>query len=109
MRPRRAALSSLRGTLCCWPATFTPTSSGFSAFHCERRLRVFERDILRLGTAMVGPSPLGLKFLGVARRDLGGRTATIGSQDSRWPGSSPKTPARLIHTRPGGNTVTRHD
>jgi hypothetical protein len=25
------------------------------AFHCERRLRVFERDILRLGTAMVGP------------------------------------------------------
>ena len=23
-----------------------------SAFHCERRLRVFERDILRLGTAM---------------------------------------------------------
>ena len=28
---------------------------GFSAFHCARRLRVFERDILRLGTAMVGP------------------------------------------------------
>jgi hypothetical protein len=24
-----------------------------SVFHCERRLRVFDRDILRLGTAMV--------------------------------------------------------
>ena len=46
---------NLRGTLCFWPATVTPTSSIFVAFHCERRLRVFERDILRLGTAMVGP------------------------------------------------------
>lgn len=55
MRPSRAALSSLRGTLCFCPATVTPTSSVFVAFHCERRLRVFERDILRLGTAMVGP------------------------------------------------------
>src|ERR1700752_2674909 len=53
MRPRRAALSSLRGTLCFWPATVTPTSSVRLAFHCARRLRVFARDILRLGTAMI--------------------------------------------------------
>src|ERR1044071_5370146 len=53
MRTRRAALSRRRGTLCCWPATVTPTSSVRVAFHCERRLRVFARDILRLGTAMV--------------------------------------------------------
>ncbi|EUA85900.1 hypothetical protein I551_7660 [Mycobacterium ulcerans str. Harvey] len=26
------------------------------AFHCERRLRVFARDILRFGVAMVGPN-----------------------------------------------------
>jgi len=44
---------------------------------------VFERDILRLGTAMVGPSPWGFRFFGVARRDLGGGTATVGYQDSR--------------------------
>src|ERR1700739_2360973 len=56
MRPRRAALSSLRGTLCFWPETVTPTSSVRVAFHCARRLRVFARDILRLGTAMVGPN-----------------------------------------------------
>src|SRR5690606_14014020 len=29
------------------------TSFGASAFHAERRWRVFERDILRLGTAMM--------------------------------------------------------
>jgi hypothetical protein len=39
--------------LCCWPATVTLTSSGFAAFHCARRLRVFARDILRFGTAMI--------------------------------------------------------
>jgi hypothetical protein len=32
-----------------------PTNSGFSAFHCARRLRVFERDIRRFGTAMIRP------------------------------------------------------
>src|SRR6516225_3256072 len=52
MRPSRAALSRRRGTLCCWPATVTPTSSVRLAFHCARRLRVFARDILRLGTAI---------------------------------------------------------
>src|SRR5699024_1375578 len=31
------------------------TSLGASAFHAERRWRVFERDILRLGTAMCFP------------------------------------------------------
>ena len=49
MRPRRAALSSRRGTLCFWPATVTPTSSGLAAFHCARRPRVFARDILEAG------------------------------------------------------------
>ncbi|EUA30043.1 hypothetical protein I553_4299 [Mycobacterium xenopi 4042] len=28
---------------------------GRAAFHCARRLRVFARDVLRLGTAMIGP------------------------------------------------------
>jgi hypothetical protein len=31
----------------------TDTRSGGVAFHCERRLRVFERDIFLLGTATV--------------------------------------------------------
>ena len=31
----------------------TLTSPVWSAFHCARRLRVFARDILRLGTAMI--------------------------------------------------------
>ena len=31
------------------------TRVGALAFHCERRLRVLERDILRLGTATVLP------------------------------------------------------
>src|ERR1700733_9408708 len=57
MSPRGAALSSRRGTLCFWPATVTPTSSGLAAFHCPRRLRVFARDILRFGTAMIGLTP----------------------------------------------------
>jgi hypothetical protein len=30
------------------------------AFHCARRLRVFERDILRFGTAMIEASPIGM-------------------------------------------------
>ncbi|SKT90505.1 Uncharacterised protein [Mycobacteroides abscessus subsp. abscessus] len=57
MSPRRAAFSRRRGTLWFCPPTVTLTSSVAVAFHCERRLRVFERDILRLGTAMVAPSP----------------------------------------------------
>jgi hypothetical protein len=31
------------------------TRVGALAFHCERRLRVLDRDILRLGTANVLP------------------------------------------------------
>lgn len=58
MSPRRAALSNLRGSRWRCPATVTPTSSVLVAFHCERRLRVFERDILRLGVAMIGPYSL---------------------------------------------------
>src|SRR5947209_14986927 len=72
MRPRRAALRSRRGTLCFWPATVTPTSSVGVAFHCARRLRVFARDILRLGTAMVGPNSSGASGGRVARH---GRSA----------------------------------
>jgi len=52
---------------------------------------------------MVGPSPWGFRFFGVARRDLGGRTATIGYQDSRWPAWSPKRPPRLWHQRRDGH------
>ena len=33
--------------------TVTVTSPVGVAFHCARRLRVFARDILRLGTAMI--------------------------------------------------------
>src|ERR1700730_14807798 len=72
MRPSRAALSSLRGTLRFCPATVTPTSSVFVAFHCERRLRVFARDILRLGTAMVGPNSSFGAWSGMSR-DVAGR------------------------------------
>src|ERR1700757_1432788 len=86
MRPRRAALGSLRGALCFWPETVTPTSSVLVAFHCARRLRVFARDILRLGVAMVGPysSIWGFGSVCRAARPVGPR-ATIGYQNSRWP------------------------
>ncbi|EUA11448.1 hypothetical protein I546_3128 [Mycobacterium kansasii 732] len=60
----------------------TPTSSVEVAFHCERRLRVFARDVLRLGTAMVGPySSIGVGSVRIALHSRGqgpvGRTATL--------------------------------
>lgn len=36
------------------------TRVGSEAFHCERRWRVLERDVLRLGTGTVLPSLVGL-------------------------------------------------
>ncbi|EUA50736.1 hypothetical protein I552_1676 [Mycobacterium xenopi 3993] len=54
-QPEASGLEQAAGTLCCRPATVTLTSSGRAAFHCARRLRVFARDVLRLGTAMIGP------------------------------------------------------
>jgi hypothetical protein len=38
-----------------------------TAFHCARRLRVFARDILRLGVAMVGPYSSIRDFAGLSR------------------------------------------
>jgi hypothetical protein len=32
------------------------TRVGVAAFHCERRCRVFEREVFRLGTGTVFPS-----------------------------------------------------
>lgn len=84
MSPRRAALSSLRGTLCGCPATVTLTSSVRAAFHCERRLWVFARDIRRLGVAMIGPySSIGGSGRVRHAAWLIGRAATFDLNDSR--------------------------
>ena len=55
-----------------WPATVTPTISVLAAFHCARRLRVFARDILRLGVAMVGPHSSIRGFACMSRGMAGG-------------------------------------
>src|SRR5690606_34829687 len=52
IRPRRTAATSLRGTRWVTPATVTAIRSGAFAFHRARRLRVFDRDIRRFGTAI---------------------------------------------------------
>src|SRR5699024_2527969 len=100
-------------TLCCWPATLTLTRPGASAFHCARRCRVFARDTLRLGTAMVE-----LSYRGVPRRrprpttatqdnrsvppaPNNARTGTDAADRPRRPGSSP---VRLTRYRQSGLT-----
>lgn len=52
MSPRRTACTSRRGTWCTTPPTRTDTRSGAVAFQFARLLRVFDRDILRFGTAI---------------------------------------------------------